>query len=974
MQSQAAPLGGGTGLVLPPKVWSTASNVGSSGAVGASYIARAVITEHAPTLVRAPPRAQMTAAGPSIPSAGYTLSNAAGNTSSPSLGSLTNKMAGLQITTLPKRPDYGKKGKTVRLVANYFQADVDKSRGVGSLPLYVYTYSFKLKGNAKKLPLSRRMVRLAHKTLLNDLREKTGANIASDFQQTIVSRFCFDLSELDTRFFIHDENEKTTRKEVRYALKEHMSVNTHDILHDLRTADPTKQEEIIKMLNVIFNQQAHNSQNLDSFSSARGSGNRFFETTIAEDRTDLGKGLWAVAGYFSSMRKANAGLLLNVNVCFGAYLKPGPAKDFVAILKAANADVDGSLKGIRIKTSHRTNKDNTVLIETRPAIGMGKPISSIIERTKDEGGPITIQKYFDEKYGLVIRDKRTIAFASHAGDIHIPIELCEVANNQRFQSGLDRDQSAKLLQESSVLPNRAVDLIKRGHEHMQFKNKEWLKKFGLKIEAELVKVKGRILDVPTIQFGDEKEGSSNTSSAVQEPGSWSFERNKFLETPIGDVNVACLAILDGSDLSRPRTVYNAFLQQVNSNGLQLRDIYGGQLQAMDYITSDNIEVRIKDQLRLFKSADIKVLIVMMGRHAQRHLYTAIKRIGDCEIGIHTSCVVFSNISNICKPNNRKGWELFANNMALKINLKLGCAAHSLGGAQQLKIFKDKRTMLVGIDVTHPSPCSVKGSPSIAGIVATIDDSFVKYSSGIQIQKVPEDKESKEMVTDIRGMFAEQLAYWKDRNSSLLPEQIFIYRDGVGESQYKAVLEEEYSQIHLAIRDLYPDAASRPKVVIIVVGKRHHTRFYPEEKVPDTEGDATVQNCQPGTVVDKTVTSEQLWDFYLQPHQGLKGTVRPAHYVVIKNDIANLTSDSLQGATHALSYLFGCAPRAVAICPPALYADRLCDRARMYLSSMMNGADNSAQFKDMTKDQLYLEALRLFGTGVHDDIKRNMYFI
>lgn len=46
------------------------------------------------------------------------------------------------------------------------------------------------------------------------------------------------------------------------------------------------------------------------------------------------------------------------------------------------------------------------------------------------------------------------------------------------------------------------------------------------------------------------------------------------------------------------------------------------------------------------------------------------------------------------------------------------------------------------------------------------------------------------------------------------------------------------------------------------------------------------NPKPGVVVDRHITGygERLWDFYLQPHRALQGTAKPAHYIVIKNEI------------------------------------------------------------------------------------------
>lgn len=62
----------------------------------------------------------------------------------------------------------------------------------------------------------------------------------------------------------------------------------------------------------------------------------------------------------------------------------------------------------------------------------------------------------------------------------------------------------------------------------------------------------------------------------------------------------------------------------------------------------------------------------------------------------------------------------------------------------------------------------------------------------------------------------------------------------------------------------------PKITIVIVGKRHHTRFYPTD-----ENDADKKhgfNPFPGTVVDRGITMQKGFDFYLQAHAALKGTV------------------------------------------------------------------------------------------------------
>jgi len=72
---------------------------------------------------------------------------------------------------------------------------------------------------------------------------------------------------------------------------------------------------------------------------------------------------------------------------------------------------------------------------------------------------------------------------------------------------------------------------------------------------------------------------------------------------------------------------------------------------------------------------------------------------------------------------------------------------------------------------------------------------------------------------------------------------------------------------------------------------------------------------------------------------------PAHYVVIKDD-SKLGADQLQSLTHFLCYAFAHATRSVSICPPAYYADLLCERGRSYLHSVLKG-DGSTDFTNTT---------------------------
>ena len=146
-----------------------------------------------------------------------------------------------------------------------------------------------------------------------------------------------------------------------------------------------------------------------------------------------------------------------------------------------------------------------------------------------------------------------------------------------------------------------------------------------------------------------------------------------------------------------------------------------------------------------------------------------------------------------EKNLEKASTTFWVNIAHKFNLKLGGTNHRLP-ADALGVLEDGGTMVVGIDVTHPTPKSMENSPSIVGMVASIDETFAHWPGNFRIQEsrqeiqklrqakkkatgeddIPKDKE--DMVGNIQDLLKERLHAFKKRNKRY-PENILIYRDG-----------------------------------------------------------------------------------------------------------------------------------------------------------------------------------------------------
>ena len=109
----------------------------------------------------------------------------------------------------------------------------------------------------------------------------------------------------------------------------------------------------------------------------------------------------------------------------------------------------------------------------------------------------------------------------------------------------------------------------------------------------------------------------------------------------------------------------------------------------------------------------------------------------------------------------------------------------------------------------------------------------------------------EILAEPRKM-AEQLLRQYIQATAKHPRKIIYFRDGVSESQFEDILRDEVQGIRQAICEIFGSTqASGVKITVIIVQKRHHTRFFPQR------GE---RNVLPGTVVDGGITHPVNFDF------------------------------------------------------------------------------------------------------------------
>ncbi|KAH7093186.1 Piwi domain-containing protein [Paraphoma chrysanthemicola] len=887
-------------------------------------------------------------------------------------GDLSSALAASSLEAqLPRRPGYGVNGRAITLYTNYFEL-----KGINAdTVLYRYSLAFQPDNELPK-PKKKRLVEL----LLNT-PPFAGLPVASDWAQSLISPKKIPLGEKRASYKLEwypfdgeplpDQSPEEparvaqARKRNTYqALVEELTtVSVRDLLNDLAqsaTNYPAKLETI-QALNVIM---AHGPSSERSIATASGTKFYPFGNHPQVQIADLGGGLQALRGYFSSVRTGVNRILVNVNVATGAFYKSGPLLDVMKDVTGGPPPANdfqqrklaAFVRKLRFETNYMPEKDKTGKVKKGPNgktltkrkvhtiadfSRYGQNATNVKFDHTDAAGtvrPMTVQAYFKQEYNITLHSPLAplVNYGTTKDAKWIPAELCSILPGQLAKRLLLGSQTSEMIRFAARRPHQNAEsiagdglLVSRIQPFANGLNTA-LSKYGIKVNPTMLTVPGRILLPPQLLYRAQ-------STCNPKNGAWNLDPRQLGPKPfrvaktLGSWNT--LLINSGRD-----TIYggtpvamqhlNAFRQTLETYGLNpgpvtepvVLNVAPGDLQNKDVA---KVQKLIMDTLRTKFKAKPNFLFVILASD-NPFMYDCIKYVCDCKLGVPNICNVGSKFSK------EKGQMQYFANVAMKFNQKLGGVNHTVELSKMAPL--DAQTILFGIDVTHPSPGSADSAPSIAGVVASVDSMFSQYPASMRTQRGRQ-----EMVAELEAMIIERLKLWQKRNQNRLPNKVIVYRDGVSEGQYRTVLEAEYPAFKQAFNKLYGEEKKHPKISILMVGKRHHTRFYPT-KVEDTDG--KTGNPQPGTIVDRHVTGEKIFDFFLLAHQGLQGTSKPAHYVVLRDDI-KLGADQLQSLTHNLCYTFARATRSVSVCPPAYYADLVCERGRSYLQGVLKGDGSTA---------------------------------
>ncbi|CAK9186648.1 unnamed protein product [Ilex paraguariensis] len=646
---------------------------------------------------------------------------------------------------------------------------------------------------------------------------------------------------------------------------------------------------------------------------------------------EIGGGVVGLRGFFQSLRPTQQGLALNVDFSVTAFhesigvitylqkrldfLHDLPQRKARILMSEEKKEVEKALKNIRVFVCHRET------VQRYRVYSLTEDTTEELWFRDRDGENLRLVTYFKNHYNYDIQFRNLPCLQiSRSKPCYLPMELCIICEGQKFMGKLSDDQTARILKMGCQRPRERkaiIDGLMAGPAGPTSGNQG--KEFKLHVSREMARLNGRILQPPKLKLGN--GGHVRDLIPSRQDRQWNLLDSHVFEGTLIE-RWAIISFGGNSDQKSniPKFI-NQLAQRCDQLGIFLNKntIISPQFEPMQVL--NNVALLESKLKKIHRAAfnNLQLLICVMERKHKG--YADLKRIAETSVGVVTQCCLYPNLDKLSS-------QVLAN-LALKINAKIGGCTVALYNSLPSQIPRllqhDDPVIFMGADVTHPHPLD-DFSPSVAAVVGSMNwPAANKYVSRMRSQT-----HRQEIIQDLSTMVGEILDDFHQELSKL-PKRIIFFRDGVSETQFYKVLQEELQAIRVAC-SRYP--GYKPPITFAVVQKRHHTRLFPNEtnNSSSARNQFANENIPPGTVVDTVITHPKEFDFYLCSHWGVKGTSRPTHYHVLWDE-NQFTSDELQKLVYNLCYTFVRCTKPVSLVPPAYYAHLAAYRGRLYLDRL-----------------------------------------
>ncbi|KZP00889.1 Piwi-domain-containing protein, partial [Calocera viscosa TUFC12733] len=605
---------------------------------------------------------------------------------------------------------------------------------------------------------------------------------------------------------------------------------------------------------------------------------------------EISKDISLFLGLFQSVRPAMNRLFVNVNLTAGKFWNPRPVMDVVMdFFQARDArrltnmtlrdlrDVTKYLHGVKVISEHRK--------EPSPPRGIMAIIREGADTYQLDDTGETILDYFWRVYHYKLKFPSACCVRI-SSKIVFPIETCRIIPNQFFKHELAPQYRDAMLTFTSRRPEERLASIMGNVHELGYAESDYLRSAGLGVTMQPLRLRAAVMPSPQVMY-------ANNRTARIDNGAWNTRDDVFFRP----ANFRAWVWISTAQDQIPQEPAPIF--QVNGQALEkeLRRIYQEAVQRL---------------------GGLDCIVLITDRSSD--LYYTLKHFGDVQVGVATQHLDYHKLM---KANDQMRIDMVA-----RINPKLGGMNH-VPSKTSAAWLGQAPTMIFGADTSHPGPDDQE-KPTIAALVSSVDETGTRYRAtvGVQPSRVEIMRDLTQMVvTAVRAFQGYQAMVEKRPN--VVPARVLFYRDGVGEGQFQEVCDQEVVAVKNAFASL---KMPPPKVTFVVVGKRHHTRFFPvDKKDADRSG-----NAPSGLIVDHDIVHPAYPNWFLLSQGGLKGTSRPMHACIMKDE-NNFPLQTLQYLTYTLTHNFARATRAVSIPSPIYYAHIASGRRAIHFKALNDGS-------------------------------------
>lgn len=667
----------------------------------------------------------------------------------------------------------------------------------------------------------------------------------------------------------------------------------------------------------------------------------------------LGNGREVWFGYYQSLRPGQWKPMLNIDKSATTFYSAQSVLDFIGELINKNpnaimildvreiAQISKELRDVQIEVTHLTYPRKYKIL--RLTQERASRLQFKITKNGQEVAT-TVEQYFQDTYKkkLLFPNLPCIQVNPEAKKIFLPIEFCRITQGQHCRKKLTDRQTAEMIKFTATPPEQRFGDIQRSVKNTIDSSRSYLKEFGLTISPEPLKLAGRVIQPPNVMYQNEKTiGPFN--------GAWDLRDAKFFT----GANITNWVLLNFSGGYCKEFNIQKFVEMLCKISREVGMTMDNPMAKLDLGRDRRSVGEIIRDVKV-RYSGVTLAIIILGRMSN---YSDIKHVAEIKEGLQTQCIKDENVIKKCTPQ-------LISNLLQKINAKMEGVNCSLVPREKVSIFR-RPVIIIGADVTHPAPGD-KLKPSVAAAVGSMDSYPSRYAVSIRVQQNRDELQSRvEVILQLKEMVRELLMVFY-RKTKYKPEKIIFYRDGVSEGQFLEVRESEVRQVRAACTSLEPDY--QPQLTFVVVQKRHHTRFMPQNP---RDGVGKCKNIPPGTTVDTDVVSPVDFDFFLCSHAGIQGTSRPAHYTVLWDD-NNFTADELHKLTYHLCHTYVRCTRSISIPAPVMYAHLAAFRARQHIISATDISSSSSGSSDDSMEALSEDILN--AVIVVQSLKERMYFV